>query len=129
MKKKIIKVSSNRSFGIVFFIFFLIVSIYPLSSGGTIRIWTLIISIILLILGLLNSSILSPFNKIWFKLGILIDSFVSPVVMAFIYFFVITPISFLLKLLGKDTLNLKKNNKKTYWIEKLEIKSKMKDQF
>ena len=126
---KNIKISSNKSFGIVFFTFFLILSIYPLFKDGNFRIWTLILSIVFLILGLLNSSILSPLNKIWFKFGILLGNFISPIVMGIIFFFVVTPTSIIMKILNKDLLNLKKNNKKSYWIKKSEIKSKMKNQF
>ena len=129
MKKNNIKTSSNRSFGIVFFIVFLIISIYPLSNGNDIRLWSLIISLIFLILGLFNSYFLTPFNKLWFKFGILLGSVVSPIVMGLVFFLVVTPISLLLKLFGKDVLMLKKNNLKTYWIQKKDPKSRMEDQF
>ena len=129
MNKNQIKISSNRSFGIVFFIFFLIVSIYPLIKGGEIRIWSLIVALIFLILGIVNSNFLTPLNKIWFKFGIFLGNFVSPIIMGIVFFLVVTPISLILRLLGKDILNLKKNNKRTYWIDKSEPKSKMKNQF
>ena len=129
MSNSNIKIGSNKSFGIVFFLFFLIVSIFPLFKDGNIRIWSLIIALTFLILGLLNSKILTPLNKIWFKFGILLGKIVSPLVMGIIFFFVVTPIGFLMKLLGKDLLNLKFSNKKSYWIEKTEPKSKMKNQF
>ena len=129
MSKKKIRISSNRSFGIVFFTVFFIVSIYPFFKGGDLRIWSLIISIIFLILGLLNSKILTPLNKIWFKFGVLLGNIISPIVMGIVFFLVVTPISLLMKALGKDILNLKKNTNKSYWIEKTGPKSKMKDQF
>ena len=129
MNSKNIKISSNRSFGIVFFIFFLIVSIFPLFKDEDIRIWAVIVAIIFLILGLLNSSVLSPLNKIWFKFGILLGNFISPIIMGLVFFTVLTPTAFIMRAFGKDLLNLKKNNKKSYWIEKSPIKSKMKDQF
>ncbi|AEA81034.1 hypothetical protein SAR11G3_00559 [Candidatus Pelagibacter sp. IMCC9063] len=129
MKKDNIKVSSNRSFGLVFFIVFLIISTLPLFKGETIRIWSMVISFLFLVLGLLNSSILSPLNKLWFKFGILLGSFVSPIVMSLVFFTILSPISFVMKILGKNLLNLKKNNEKTYWIERSDIKSKMKNQF
>ena len=129
MDSKKIVTSSNKSFGIVFSIFFLIISLYPLFKGNELRTWSLIISIIFLILGLLNSKILTPLNKLWFKFGILLGNFISPVVMGVVFFAVVTPTSFIMKVLGKDLLNLKKNNKKTYWIEKSKIKSSMKQQF
>ena len=126
---KNIKISSNKSFGIVFFIVFLIVSIYPIFNSGALRSWSLIISIIFLILGLLNSSILSPLNKLWFKFGILLGSIVSPIVMGIVFFGVVTPTSIIMKIFRINLLGLKKDNKKTYWIRKSFIKSKMKNQF
>ena len=129
MDNKNIKISSNRSFGIVFFIFFLIVSIFPLFKDEDIRIWAVIVAIIFLILGLLNSSVLSPLNKIWFKFGIFLGNFISPIIMGLVFFTVLTPTAFIMRAFGKDLLNLKKNNKKSYWIEKSPIKSKMKNQF
>ena len=124
-----VKISSNRSFGIVFFVVFLLIALYPLTYGGEIRIWSLIISIIFLILGLLNSKILAPLNKIWFKFGILLGKIVSPLIMGIIFFLVVTPIGFIMRILGKDVLNLKFNANKSYWIEKTGPKSKMKNQF
>jgi hypothetical protein len=129
LKKTNIKISSNKNFGIVFFLFFLIISVYPLLNGEIIRICSIVLSVTFLILGLLDSSILAPLNKIWFKFGILLGNFVSPIVMGVVFFAVVTPTSFLMKVIGKDLLNLKKNNKKSYWIERSEIKSKMKNQF
>ena len=124
-----IKISSNRSFGLVFFVVFLLISIYPLLHGQNLRFWSLIVAIIFLALGLLNSKILTPLNKIWFKFGLLLGSIVSPIIMSIIFFFVVTPISFVMKVLGKDILNLKRNNNNTYWIDKSGPKSKMKNQF
>ena len=124
-----VKISSNRNFGIVFFVVFLLIALYPLTYGGEIRIWSLIISTIFLILGLLNSKILTPLNKIWFKFGILLGKIVSPLIMGIIFFLVVTPIGFIMRLLRKDVLNLKYNKNKSYWIEKNGPKSKMKNQF
>ena len=129
MKNSNIKIGTNKSFGIVFFLFFLIVAIFPLLNDGGIRTWSVIISIIFLILGLFNSRILTPLNKIWFKLGILLGNFVSPIVMGIVFFVIVTPTSLIMKVLGKNLLNLKKGNKKTYWIERSKIESKMKNQF
>jgi predicted membrane protein len=124
-----IKIGTNKSFGIVFFVFFFIVSIFPLLNNEDIRAWSLIISLIFLILGILNSKILTPLNQIWFKFGILLGRFVSPVVMGIIFFAIVTPTSVIMRVLQKNLLNLKKGNKKTYWIERSKIKSKMKNQF
>ncbi len=124
-----VKIGSNRSFGIVFFIVFLLISLYPIINDENIRYWALIISLIFLILGLLKSNILTPLNKLWFKFGILLGRIISPLIMGMIFFFVVTPIGFLMRMLKKDLLNLKYNNNKSYWIEKTEPKSKMKNQF
>ena len=124
-----IKISSNRSFGIVFFTVFFIIAIWPLLNGYEIRYWSLIISIVFLILGILNSKILTPLNKIWFKIGILLGNVISPIVMSIIFFLVVTPTSFIMKILGKDLLNLKKNTKNSYWIKKQNQHSSMKNQF
>ena len=124
-----IKNNSNRSFGIVFFIFFLIIALWPLLNNQDLILWSLILSIIFLILGTLNSKLLSPLNIIWFKFGLLLGKIVSPIVLAVIFFFVVTPIGLLMRFLNKDLLNLKKNSNDSYWIKKTEPKSKMKNQF
>ena len=123
------KISSNKSFGLVFFIFFLIISIYPILNNNEIRIWSLIIALIFLTLGLLKSKILTPFNKIWTRFGIFLGKIISPVVMAIIFFGTVLPTSILMKIFRKDLLNLKFSNDKTYWIKNRGPKSKMKNQF
>ena len=130
MKQKEIKTSSNKSFGLVFFVIFMTIALWPLLNDENIRIWSVIVSIIFLILGLFNSKTLTPFNKLWMRLGILLGAIVSPIVMGIVYFAVITPIGLIMKLFGKDVLNLKiDKNKNTYWTLKKKIPSKMKDQF
>ncbi len=129
MSNEKIKIGSNRSFGIVFFLVFLIIAIYPLINGNEIRYWSFVISIIFLILGLLNSKLLNPLNLIWFKFGLFLGKIISPIVMGIIFFAVVTPTSLIMKILRKDLLNLKFNNSKTYWILKNDHKSKMKNQF
>ena len=129
MKKSKIKMGSNRSFGMVFFIVFLILAFWPLTSFNTFKTLPLIISIIFLILGLMNSKILSPLNIIWFKFGILLGSFVAPIVMSAVFFTVITPISIIMKVLNKDLLNKKYSDKRSYWIVKDNSKNSMKEQF
>ena len=124
-----IKISSNRSFGIVFFIVFLLIALYPLLKDNDLRIWSLLISFIFLALGLINSKILTPLNRLWFKFGLLLGKFISPLIMGIIFFLVVTPIGIIMRLLKKDLLNLKYNKKETYWIDKSGPKSKMKNQF
>jgi hypothetical protein len=129
MNLKNIKISSNRNFGVFFFIFFMIISLFLLFKDGNVRVWAVVVAITFLILGLLNSSVLSPLNKIWFKFGVLLGNLISPIIMGLVFFIVVTTTSFIMKVFGKDLLNLKKNNKKSYWIKKSSIKSKMNNQF
>ena len=129
MNNSKVKLGSNRNFGIVFFIVFLLIALYPLINSEDIRIWSVIVSLIFLILGFLNSKILTPLNKLWFKFGILLGKIISPLIMAGIFFLVVTPLGLIMRLLKKDLLNLKFNKNRSYWIEKKGPKSKMKNQF
>ena len=124
-----VKIGSNKSFGIVFFIVFIIISIYPMLGGDSLRMWSLGVSIIFLVLGLLNSKILTPLNKLWFKFGIFLGKIISPFIMGIIFFFVVTPIGYLMRLFKKDVLSLKFNDNRSYWVKKNGPKSKMKNQF
>ena len=124
-----IKISSNRSFGIVFFVVFLLISIYPLINQSEIRLWSLIISIIFLVLGIANSKFLTPLNKLWFRFGLFLGKIISPIIMGVIFFLVVTPIGLLMRLLKKDLLNLKINDEKTYWIKKIDPNNRMNKQF
>ncbi len=129
MNYKDIKIGSNRSFGVVFFIVFLLIGLWPILKGNELRIWAIVISLIFLILGILNSKILTPFNKVWFRFGIFLGNFISPIIMGIVFFLVVTPTGLIMKLFRKDLINLRKNNSSTYWIEKKDIKSSMKNQF
>jgi len=130
LKKHEIKIGSNRSFGITFFVVFLIVGIWPLLYSESIRIWSIIISVIFLCLGLIKFRYLTPLNKLWSKFGILLGSIVNPIVMGLVFFVVLTPIAIIMKLIGKDTLKRKFNkSEKTYWIYREKIKSSLKNQF
>jgi len=124
-----IKKSSNRSFAILFFIVFLLISVWPLLSGDNYRLWPLIISVIFLTLGLINSKLLTPLNKSWIKIGEILGLVVSPIIMALIYFIVLTPLSIILKLAGKDLLNIKFSKIDSYWIKREKNIGSMKKQF
>ena len=125
-----INISSNRSFGLVFFVIFLIVALWPLKYEEDIRLWSLVISIIFFILGVINSKLLTPLNKQWFKFGMLLGSIVSPIIMGIVYFAVVTPTGVLMRLLGKDLLRMSKvKNTSTYWIKRDKQKNTMKKQF
>ena len=128
MSNKINK-SSNRSFGIVFFVVFLLIGFYPLLNQEELKSWALITSFIFLILGMMKSKILTPFNKIWFKFGIFLGKIVSPLILGLIFVFVVTPTGLIMKVLKKDLLSLKFSKKSSYWVVKKGIKSKMKNQF
>ena len=120
---------NNKSFGILFFIVFLLIAIWPVIDSGSIRFWSVAISLIFLILGILNSTILTPLKKGWIKLGEILGKVIAPIVMGFVYFIIITPIGLLMRLLGKDLLNIKYNKNKSYWIKRTKNINTMKRQF
>jgi hypothetical protein len=124
-----IQLPSNRNFGIVFFIVFLLISLLPLLNEGEVRLWSLIVSLVFFILGIFNSKILTLPNKLWMKFGLLVGNIVAPIVMGIIFFLVVTPTGIILHLLGKDILMKKKNNSDSYWIKKNNINNSMKKQF
>ena len=123
------KISSNRSFGILFSIVFAAIAFWPLLNLGDIRVWSVIVSSIFLLLGLINSKLLYPLNLLWVKFGELIGKIVAPLVMALIFFIILTPIGLFLRLIGKDLLNIKLNQNKTYWIKRDKEPGPMKRQF
>ena len=127
--QKNIKLPSNRNFGIVFFVVFLIIALWPVLKQNEIRIWSLIISFIFFILGLINSKLLTPFNKLWFKFGIFLGSIISPIVMGIVFFLVVTPTGLVMRIFRKDILKLKKNSRDSYWINKDNTNSSMRNQF
>ena len=130
MKKVVAKISSNRSFGFLFFVVFIVISLWPLKSQEDLRLWALILSLIFLVLGILNSRFLTPLNKLWHKFGIFLGSIMSPVVMGIVFFIVVTPIGRIMRFLGKDMLRIKKNKLvSTYWINREKQKTTMKKQF
>ena len=122
--------SSNRSFGILFFIVFLILSFWPLKSGNNLNLYFLITSGIFLILGALNSKLLSPLNNAWIKFGEILGLIIAPIVMGLVYFVILTPVSLIVRLFGKDLLGLKfKNENETYWIKRKKSLTSMDKQF
>ena len=123
------KKNSNRTFGILFFLVFLVIGIWPILNDEGLRWWSIIISLIFLFLGIINSKFLTPFNKIWIKIGELLGKVLAPIVMAMIYFFIVTPMAILLKLLRKDLLKVKFNSDNSYWIKRDKKLGSMKRQF
>ena len=130
LNNKKIEKSTNRSFGLVFFIVFLIIGLWPLANGGSVRFWSLIIALIFLFLGILNSKILTPLNVLWSKFGELLGIVIAPIVMGIIFFLVVTPTGLIMRMFGKDLLRNKfQINNESYWIKKEKNKSSMKKQF
>ena len=128
--KSKIKISSNRSFGLVFFIVFLIISLWPLQHEGQIRIWSIVISLIFLILSLMNSKLLTPLNQLWSRFGLLLGNIVAPTVMGLVFFLVVTPVGIFMRIMGKDLIRKKLNkNNKSYWIKREKPIGTMKKQF
>ena len=123
------KEPSNRSFGIVFFIFFLIIGLYPIINGNNPCITLIVIGTIFLILGAINSKFLTPLKNLWMKFGLFLGRFISPIVMSLVFFLVLTPIALLVRISGKDVLKLKFSNEKTYWKTKDKNIGSMKKQF
>lgn len=126
---KIQNFENNKSFGILFFIVFFLIFIWPLKNSEDLRVWSLVIALIFLFLGLINSKLLTPLKTLWIKLGHFLGYIISPLILSIIYFFVVTPTGLLLRLFRKDILRLKKNNKNTYWENKNSNNSSMKNQF
>lgn len=108
----------NKSFGILLFFVFIIISLWPLFSKNEIRIWSLVIAVIFLMLAIFSPKFLSPFTKLWIKLGELIGRFISPIIIGIIYFSILTPIGLLMKMFKKDLLNLKFSKNQTYWVKR-----------
>ena len=123
------KISSNRSFGILFSIVFAIIAFWPTINGNPLRLWSIPISVIFLVLGLLNSKLLNPLNIVWVKFGELLGRIIAPIVMAIIYFIIVTPIGLFMRLIGKDLLNLKFSKANSYWIKREKKVGSMKKQF
>ena len=124
-----LKIGSNRSFGIIFFIVFLIIALWPILNSENIRVWSLIISIFFLFLGIFNSKLLTPLNRLWMKFGLLLGKIVSPVVMTVIFFGVVTPTGLVMRIFGKDILKLNKNNNNSYWENRDNSNNNMNNQF
>ena len=121
---------NNRSFGILFFIVFLIIGLYPIYKGNNPNVYFIILSLPFLILGLLNSKVLTPLNKAWVKLGEILGIVIAPVIMALVYFLILTPISLVVRIFGKDLLNVKfKKTLSTYWIDRKKNLGSMRKQF
>ena len=129
MKNSInIKSKDNITFGILFFILFLIIGLYPLKNGLNIRLWSLGLSFIFLIITFIKPNLFTPLNKLWIQFGILLGKVISPIVMGLVFFFVVTPIGILVRLFKKDVMGLKKKET-SYWINREDKVQSMRKQF
>ena len=129
MKNSInIKNKDNITFGVLFFILFLIIGIYPLKSGGVIRIWSVVLSSLFLIITIIRPNLFTFLNRLWIQFGILLGKIISPVVMGLVFFFVVTPIGILVRILKKDVMGLKRGAP-SYWINREDKVQSMKKQF
>ena len=116
---KDLKLPSNKKFGLFFSTIFLVLIIYFLYFS--LSLYSIIFSALFLITFLITlffPQLLTPFNKLWTKIGYLIGSFISPLVMGIIYFIFFTPIALVFKLTNRDYLGLKYNAKTSYWVER-----------
>ena len=129
MKQLMRETGSNKNFGIVFFIVFILIAVWPLIDGQSLRVWSLIVSLIFLVLGLLNSKLLNPLNLAWVKFGKILGKVVAPIVLGVVYFIIITPIGLFLRLTGKDLLQTKFSKNNSYWIKREKNIGPMKKQF
>ena len=128
--KSNIRMGSNRNFGLVFFVVFLILGLWPIKNGGEINIFLILISLVFLFLAITKSKFLTPLNKLWFKFGIKLGAIIAPIVMGVVFFLVVTPIGIMMKIIGRDLINKKINkNIKTYWLNRKKAVGSMKRQF
>jgi hypothetical protein len=127
-KTLVIKKKSNVTFGTLFFIFFLIVGLYPLISNEPIRIWSIIVSLVFLIVTIIKPNLFTFLNKLWIKFGILLGKIISPIVMGLVFFFVVTPIGIFVKIFKKDVMSLKRGES-SYWITREDKIQSMRKQF
>ena len=121
---------NNKSFGILFFLVFFTIGLWPLFSSKDPILVFIFIAIAFLILGLTNSKFLTPLNKLWVKFGELLGRILAPIVMFIIYSIILTPLSLLIRILGKDLLKLKYLKKSnSYWIKRNKDLGSMNKQF
>ena len=127
-KTLVIKKKSNVTFGILFFIFFLIIGLYPLKSGGITRVWSIVLSLVFLIITIIKPNLFTFLNKLWIKFGLLLGKIISPIIMGLVFFLVVTPVGIFLKILKKDVMGLKRGAS-SYWINREDKLQSMKKQF
>lgn len=110
---------SNRSIGLLFTAVFAVVAIWPLLSGGAFRIWAAVVSAALAATALLAPDVLAPLNRAWMRFGALLHRLTSPVVLALVYFAVITPFGLAMRAAGRRPLALARDpSAQSYWTDR-----------
>ena len=113
------KSGSDRSFGIVFAVVFLIIGLWPLWYAEGPRLWSLIVAATFFGLALVRPSLLGPLNRLWLAFGALLHRIVSPLVMGVVFYLTVTPIGLLMQILGKRPIPLGFDRAcESYWIER-----------
>ena len=119
------KLPSNKNFGILFsFIFFIAALYFYINNFFYLFICSIVISLVFLSISIFLPNLLSFFNKLWFRFGILLGRIISPVVLSLIFSFLIIPTALIIRLMGRDELRLKASDTKTYWISRVNDKIK-----
>src|SRR5882672_12350809 len=114
-----VKASSNRAFGSVFAVVFLIVAVWPIFSGEMVRWWSLFIAAGFVLVTVAAPKLLALPNRLWLRFGLLLNRIISPVVLAFLFYVVMTPMGALMRVFGKDNLRLQCDDSDTsYWIKR-----------
>lgn len=114
-----VKLGSDRQFGFVFAAVFAAIGLLPLLGGNSLRWWALALAVVFLAITLVHARLLRPFNRVWFRFGLLLHAIVSPVVMGLIFFVAVTPVGLAMRALGKDVLKLRFDaDASSYWIER-----------
>lgn len=114
-----VKGSSDRAFGIVFSIVFLIVGLFPLVGGGSVTWWPFAVSAIFLVAAVAFSSVLAPLNKVWTRFGLLLHRVTNPIIMGILFFIVVTPVGLVMRLFGKRFLHQElERGADSYWIRR-----------
>ena len=109
--------STDRSFGLVFAVVFLVIAGIPLLHGEAIRWWSVGVAAAFALAALVKPALLAGLNRLWMKLGILLGKVVSPIALGILFYIVITPIGTMIRLTGKDPLRLKFDpDAESYWI-------------
>lgn len=109
--------ASNRAFGLAFAVLFTLIALFPLLGGGVPRWWLAALAVALLAVALVQAEWLAPLNRVWSKVAQFLHQVVATLILAFLFYAVVTPTGLLMRAFGKDPLRLRPDpNAKSYWI-------------